>query len=460
MRLRAGGLGAAASVIALGAVAPSGAAAATTSAEAVAYLNVQRTLNGIPEVVPSATHDKGCANHNAYMGLNGFQHGETPGNPGYTPEGAGVANKNELLIRGVHPWTATLTPWIDAPLHEYLEFDARRTQAGYAEGSGYSCLRLTGDRAPRSPQTFAFTGSDPLATRPAVRGVDFPFAPQELAGIPAGTITGPNIYLYVLGFGTGLAIKSATLTGPSGPVPVATVSQRTPGGEVFFYGGGVMIPKTPLTAGAAYSANVVWQNPAGRTLSQSVGFLSSGGEPALGRLAQASVGSGIVKIKEGRRWVRLRGSKIIPIGALLDTRRGTVGLTTATPNGSQAGQFGGSIFRLLQSKDPALGGLAEMRLAGGSFRRCGKASAKRATTSASKKKRTIRKLRGNAHGKFRTRGRRAAATVRGTAWTVADRCDGTLTSVSRGVVDVQDFVRKRTVSVTAGHRYLARNKRK
>ena len=73
-------------------------------------------------------------------------------------------------------------------------------------------------------------------------------------------------------------------------------------------------------------------------------------------------------------------------------------------------------------------------------------------------RRTIRRLRSNAKGRFRTRGRHSAATVRGTVWITADRCDGTLTTVKRGKVAVRDFRRKRTVIVRAGKSYLARAK--
>jgi hypothetical protein len=46
--------------------------------------------------------------------------------------------------------------------------------------------------------------------------------------------------------------------------------------------------------------------------------------------------------------------------------------------------------------------------------------------------------------------------VRGTIVTIADRCDGTLTRVQRGVVVVRDFRRRRTIVVRAGQSYLAR----
>jgi len=64
-------------------------------------------------------------------------------------------------------------------------------------------------------------------------------------------------------------------------------------------------------------------------------------------------------------------------------------------------------------------------------------------------------LHASAHGKFRTSGRYAAATVRGTIWTVADRCDGTLTRDVTDSVSVVDFVRHKTIILHAGQSYLA-----
>ena len=63
------------------------------------------------------------------------------------------------------------------------------------------------------------------------------------------------------------------------------------------------------------------------------------------------------------------------------------------------------------------------------------------------------------HGRFRTRGSNSVATVRGTAWYVEDRCDGTLTRVSKGSVSVRDLHRPRTVVVRTGDSYLARAQR-
>jgi hypothetical protein len=51
------------------------------------------------------------------------------------------------------------------------------------------------------------------------------------------------------------------------------------------------------------------------------------------------------------------------------------------------------------------------------------------------------------------------ATTRGTSWLTEDRCDGTLTRVTSGAVEVRDRVRGTTVLVRAGHSYLARTRR-
>jgi ferric-dicitrate binding protein FerR (iron transport regulator) len=66
---------------------------------------------------------------------------------------------------------------------------------------------------------------------------------------------------------------------------------------------------------------------------------------------------------------------------------------------------------------------------------------------------------GDGSGRFRTKGRHSAATVVGTKWLVEDRYTSTLTRVVRGKVSVRDCVRKKTVAVRAGNRYIARAKR-
>ena len=144
------------------------------------------------------------------------------------------------------------------------------------------------------------------------------------------------------------------------------------------------------------------------------------------------------------------------MGSRIDTLRGTVPLSSSRDSrtGIQDGEFVGGVFQVLQSRSRRSRGLTELRLKGSSFRRCGRGGGR--ASAAQRRRRVIRRLRGNARGRFRTRGRYSAATVRGTVWTVDDRCDGTLTRVTRGRVAVRDFRRRKTIIVRAGKSYLAR----
>ena len=191
--------------------------------------------------------------------------------------------------------------------------------------------------------------------------------------------------------------------------------------------------------------------------------------PVLGVSANVRPVSGIVLValprarsaarahaaQKGLTFVPLTEARQIPIGSFLNTKRGRVRLTTATPRGgTQSGDFSRGLFQTLQSRKKRDKGLTELRLKGSTFTRC-PVRGKRATVSGLSR-RTVRRLRGNARGRFRTTGRNSSATVRGTVWTVTDRCDGTLTSVQRGRVVVRDFRRKKTIVVRTGKRYLAR----
>jgi virginiamycin B lyase len=153
----------------------------------------------------------------------------------------------------------------------------------------------------------------------------------------------------------------------------------------------------------------------------------------------------------GRSYV-LRGTSKVPVGSTFDVRDGKVSLVSALPgNATQSGRFWGGFFKVRQSKSRSLGGMTTLELRG-------RLTCSQASSAATRKRRTNTLWGSDRRGKFRTRGRNATATVRGTVWRTTDRCDGTLVSVSSGAVSVRDSVRKRTVTVRKGHSYLARNK--
>jgi hypothetical protein len=175
--------------------------------------------------------------------------------------------------------------------------------------------------------------------------------------------------------------------------------------------------------------------------------------PVAGKLVNADPKRGTVKIKRpGRKhFSLLSGPAQIPVGTIIDTRKGRIELTAAAnkTGGTATADFYDGLFKLLQSKTSKP--ITTLKLVEKlSCPKRGKASA------AAKKKK--RRLWGDGKGRFRTQGSYSSATVRGTKWLVEDRCTSTLTRVVRGSVSVRDFVKHKTVVVRAGKRYIARRK--
>jgi hypothetical protein len=184
-------------------------------------------------------------------------------------------------------------------------------------------------------------------------------------------------------------------------------------------------------------------------------------QPRLGKTVVATPTRGKVRVTVpgSRHSFVLRGRDAIPVGSVVDTRDGRVTITSALPGRrTQHGNFWGGFFKVRQSKSRRIGGMTTIELRG-------RLSCSTRAESAAKRKHKRKKRRTNTlwgsdrHGRYRTKGRNATATVRGTVWRTVDRCDGTLVTVQSGVVRVRDHRRKRTVTVTRHHSYLARNHR-
>jgi hypothetical protein len=220
------------------------------------------------------------------------------------------------------------------------------------------------------------------------------------------------------------------------------------------FAGGDDVPFTTATPPAAVAPQPPAPLPSQTTPAGAAGSVAP---PVVGQSVNVDVRSGkvTVKVPGAAGYVPLTDLTALPVGSILDTRDGSVTLRSALPGGTtQAAIFHGGLFEVRQ---PATaGGLTELVLRG-ALTGCSSRGARAAATSK-KKRKPPRRLWGNdSKGKFRTRGGSSVATVRGTAWYVEDRCDGTLTRVSKGSVSVYDRGRKRTVIVRAGHSYLARS---
>jgi hypothetical protein len=216
-------------------------------------------------------------------------------------------------------------------------------------------------------------------------------------------------------------------------------------------------------------------------ISLSLATSSAGGQlppPVIGKEVNVSLVSGKVFVRlphggggggggsTGPGFVPLTEARQLPVGSRIDARAGTIHLVTAAGRAgtTQTGDFGGAVFGLAQSAKGPQKGLTVLSLLEGAFPGAPSYAECRARptrdrargTAAAVSSRVLQLLRATAKGRFRTSGRYSAATVRGTSWDTVDRCDGTLTRVRGGTVVVNDFVRRKTVIVHAGHSYLAR----
>lgn len=178
--------------------------------------------------------------------------------------------------------------------------------------------------------------------------------------------------------------------------------------------------------------------------------------PKIGRTANAAVVKGTVKVKiKGTgKFVPLDAGRQVPFGSTFDTTKGTVALDTAAGAGKplQHGEFNGGLFTVKQSrKNP----LTTLSMTGAALNKCG-----RPVPRGGAAKQRSRRLFSSVKGRFRTRGRNSAATVRGTQWTMTDSCVGTLTIVKQGSVVVRDFTLRKNRVLKSGQRYLARPPRR
>ncbi len=183
--------------------------------------------------------------------------------------------------------------------------------------------------------------------------------------------------------------------------------------------------------------------------------------PRLGASAVAGVASGAVRVRipGWERSAPLPADARVPIGSVLDTRAGTLRLTTALADGTtQTASFRGGIFEVRQS--PRLGGLTDIFLRRPAPGACAASAPSAGARAAAVQRRRPRELgrlwshdRG---GRYRTHGANSVATVRGTTWVTVELCDATVTRVTAGAVSVFDRRLGRRVLVRAGHSYRAR----
>jgi hypothetical protein len=226
------------------------------------------------------------------------------------------------------------------------------------------------------------------------------------------------------------------------------------------------------TAGGGITAAVVLAASGGTAGAATARAAATLPPPKFGKSVDIGLVSGKVLVTPpGEQTFKLGvQDRNVPIGSLIDTTHGRVDLRSApTPAYGAAraaaakvedAQFYAGKFRVGQNRNSAY---TQIRLAGGNFASCtakaGRASAAGAGRGVVARRlphRIIRLLHASGPGRFRTIGKRAAATVLGTIWLTVDYCDGTYVKSTQGRVTVHNYVNGKTVNVYPGHPYFAR----
>jgi hypothetical protein len=311
-------------------------------------------------------------------------------------------------------------------------------------------------------------------TKPTVQGSSGSSSQSTAAGF-SGDVN-PGGLPTTAHFEYGLDSRYSSVGG-SGPTYDLSTPSQSVGSD--FSSHPVSASVSGLVPNALYHVRLVATNGAGTTLGPDLTFTTpmapAPAPPALGKSFTGSA-TGLVLIEVNGKFVPVTQLSKIPNGAVINALHGTLTLNTAAPGGTQhaafaakkgktkkptkpkaqTGRFGGAVFKVTQAHS----GQATLALVEGAkfkgaptFASCKTKKGKAVAAALSKK--TLQLLHGSAHGKFRTKGRYSAATIRGTIWTIADRCDGTLVHAIKDTVTVQDLVLHKTFPLRPGHSYLA-----
>ena len=324
------------------------------------------------------------------------------------------------------------------------------TPAGTPDAAGGGVRSHAVDLLAGAPPVGAALGAgDALVvagTSAAGQGVVARFAPNA-APVPA--LAAPAQLLA----GAPAELSAASSSDPEGE-PLRYAFDLDGDGGYEFDGGANPLALRSFAAPGTYTVGVRVSDPRGATASAQRPIAVVAGppvpQPVLGKQGVARPVRGTIRFRlpGQRRFQPMLELTAIPNGTEIDARKGRVLLTvlhdaSGALDGARfyAGRF---IFRQGAGAVP----ITTLKLTNGTLATCHKrapATAGRVLAVAAKIPRSSgsRQLWGDGRGRFRTRGRYGAATVRGTKWLTDDRCDGTLVRVKRGKVDVQDLQRPR-----------------
>ena len=297
---------------------------------------------------------------------------------------------------------------------------------------------------------WAFRGTPEPA--PTVTGIAPASGPS--AGGTAVTLTGTG---FLPGASVDIGVPASSVDVVSETEITAVTAPGAPGSsEVVvndLYGSSSGSPSFTYTGGAAPAAKGA-ETPLSGVLATVTNGLP---EPKLGVDGNLLPVSGRVRIKlpGATQFVPVGTTIQVPFGTIVDATLGKVSVTTAQPGGgTQTVSYYEGEFKLTQERN----GQVVATLIGGSFASCPRVKGRKHhhRSAHAAKKKPVRKLWAEGHGKYSTKGNYATGAALGTRWITEDVCGGTLIKVLLHRVLVTNLVTHHHVTVTAGHSYLAR----
>jgi hypothetical protein len=371
---------------------------------------------------------------------------------GTSTAGTVTAGAGDFVISGSHTYAAGGT----------YQTTVKITDVGGAIGAATGTAAVSGAPAPVTTGAPAVSGPNGAAFSGSVNPDGLATTAYFQYGIP------PNAQ------------------GPEGLGPTFTEFTPTQAVGADFTNHAVSASVSGLVPNELYDVQLVATNSAGTTYGPIETFTTAQNAappaPVLGKQVNVTLVSGHVWIKpppgkslgpagdtaalsKGQGFVPLTEARQIPTGSEVDALHGSLRIVTATGTvgKTQTATLTGGLFNVGQVRKGITKGMTNFNLVENAFQgaptfgTC-KPKYKKAgdATIASLSSKTLQLLKVSGHGKFRTTGRYSSATVRGTIWTISDRCDGTLVHAIRDTVLVQDFVRHTTILLHAGHSYLAK----
>ncbi|MGH2924206.1 MAG: hypothetical protein ACRDKH_09290 [Solirubrobacterales bacterium] len=174
---------------------------------------------------------------------------------------------------------------------------------------------------------------------------------------------------------------------------------------------------------------------------------------------------GVVKLKfpGQKKFSKMSGIQLIPVGTVIDTRKGTVELIAgvgvfANTDPDSLMEFFDGLFKIKQADvtdAPALAKLMGKLRCGGKKKKRGAAAAAAGPVAQAAGRRK-RRLWGRGRGNYGTRGRGGTGSVVGTTWFTKDTCAGTFWKVTEGAgISIDAKGKRKDVFLEPGETYFA-----